>query len=72
MLPVRHREDDSLAQLSNHCPHKLEEPRFNDPHTKTNVLMQCHFGRREVGREMAADLATVLDKSSRLLQVPVT
>ncbi|KAL1529400.1 hypothetical protein AB1Y20_000349 [Prymnesium parvum] len=70
-LPVRHREDDILKQLSHHCPQQLEDPRFYDPHTKANVLIQCHFSRREVGREMSADLASVLDKSSRLLQAMV-
>jgi len=70
-LPVRHREDDTLAQLALHCPQQLDEPRFNDPHVKANVLLQCHFSRRDVGREMQADLASVLDKSSRLLQAMV-
>ncbi|KAL3892915.1 MAG: hypothetical protein SGPRY_014658 [Prymnesium sp.] len=70
-LPVRHREDDSLKQLSLHCPQTLDEPRFNDPHTKANILLQSHFSRKELGREMAADLASVLDKSSRLLQAMV-
>eukprot|EP00966_Prymnesium_polylepis_P220558 5102090-Prymnesium_polylepis.1 len=60
-LPVRHREDDTLQQLSLHCPQQLDDPRFNDPHIKANVLLQCHYSRRDVGREMAADLASVLD-----------
>ena len=33
-----------------------------------NVLPQCHFSGRDVGREMGADLDAVLDKSLRLLQ----
>merc|ERR1712087_80690 len=70
-LPVRHREEDLLKQLSMHCPQQIEDARFNDPHTKTNVLVQCNFSRREVGREMAADLDFVLDKATRLLQATV-
>ena len=70
-LPVRHREDDILAQLAAHCPLKLDDPRYNDPHAKANVLLQCHFCGRDVGREMGADLDTVLDKSLRLLQAMV-
>lgn len=70
-MPVRHREDNVLKQLSLHCPVQLDEPKFNDPHTKANVLLQCHFSRREVGRELASDLASVLDKSPRLLQAMV-
>ena len=26
LLPVRHREDDQLASLAIHCPHKLDAP----------------------------------------------
>ncbi|EOD12464.1 hypothetical protein EMIHUDRAFT_422149 [Emiliania huxleyi CCMP1516] len=70
-LPVRHREDDVLQRLGSHCPLALEEPRFNDPHVKANVLLQCHFSRMDVGREMGADAATVLEKSTRLLQATV-
>jgi len=70
-IPVRHREDGVLQQLGMHCPLALEEPRFNDPHTKVNVLLQCHYARREVGREMSGDLSEVLDKATRLLQATV-
>jgi len=70
-LPVRHREDDILQQLALHCPQTIEGGRFNDPHTKTNVLLQCHFSRREVGREMGVDTASVLEKATRLLQATV-
>ena len=70
-LPVRHREDDALAQLALHCPYKLESPRYTDPHTKANLLLQCHFSRRELGRELASDLNEVLEKSTRLLQAMV-
>jgi len=70
-LPVRHREDDALQQLAMHCPQQIEDARYNDPHCKTNVLLQCHFSRRDAGREMAADLDFVLDKATRLLQATV-
>jgi len=70
-LPVRLREDDILAQLAAHQPLKIEGARYNDPHTKANVILQCHFSRRDVGREMEADQATVLDRTTRLLQAMV-
>ena len=70
-LPVRLREDDTLAQLAAHQPLKIDSARYNDPHTKANVILQCHFSRRDVGREMEADLSTVLDKATRLLQAMV-
>ena len=70
-VPVRHREDGVLQNLAAHCAQAIAEPRYNDPHTKVNVLLQCHFGRTDVGREMAADLAGILEKGIRLLQATV-
>ena len=70
-LPVRLREDDQLDSLARHCPQKIDGARYNDPHVKANVILQCHFSRRDVGREMEADLAVVLDKAPRLLQAMV-
>jgi len=71
LLPMRHREDDALAKLAIHCSQKLDNPRWTDPHTKANLLLQCHFSRREVSRELARDLHEVLDKSTRLIQAMV-
>lgn len=71
LLPVRLREDDTLAALAAHCPHKLESPRFSDPHTKVNVLLQCHFGRRDLPPELTADLHGTLEKVTKLLQAIV-
>ena len=68
---VRHREDDVLQQLAMHCPQAIDEAVYHDPHTKANVLLQCHFSRREVGREMGVDTASVLEKATRLLQATV-
>jgi len=71
LLPLRHREDDMLEGYHKHCQYKLDEPKFTDPHTKASVLMQCHFSRRDVNRELNVDLHQVLDKSTRLLQAMV-
>ena len=71
LLPVRIREDDALAALAAHCPHKLDSPRFSDPHAKVNVLLQCHFSRKELTQELTADLHVVLEKATKLLQAMV-
>lgn len=52
-------QDDALKQLATHCPYKLDEPKFTDPHTKVNVLLQSHFGRRDLSRELTSDLHDV-------------
>ena len=41
-LPIRHKEDSLLRQLSSRVPLKLVGAKFNDPHTKTNLLVQAH------------------------------
>lgn len=70
-VPVRHREDELLRALAMHCPLRLDSARYNDPHVKTNILLQCHFSRRELPRDLAHDLRPVLEKGVRLLQAMV-
>uniref|UniRef100_A0A8C9NQL5 U5 small nuclear ribonucleoprotein 200 kDa helicase n=1 Tax=Serinus canaria TaxID=9135 RepID=A0A8C9NQL5_SERCA len=35
-------------QLSQKVPHKLTNPKFNDPHVKTNLLLQAHLSRMQL------------------------
>jgi len=44
---------------------------LSDSHTKASILLQSHFSRRELNRELACDLDEILDKSTRLLQAMV-
>uniref|UniRef100_A0A8C2X5M2 U5 small nuclear ribonucleoprotein 200 kDa helicase n=1 Tax=Cyclopterus lumpus TaxID=8103 RepID=A0A8C2X5M2_CYCLU len=44
-IPIRHHEDAILRQLAQKVPHKLNNPKFNDPHVKTNLLLQAHLSR---------------------------
>jgi pre-mRNA-splicing helicase BRR2 len=45
-IPVRHKEDSLLKKLAKRMPVKLPSgAKFNDPHTKTHLLLQAHFGR---------------------------
>uniref|UniRef100_A0A665VD07 Activating signal cointegrator 1 complex subunit 3 n=1 Tax=Echeneis naucrates TaxID=173247 RepID=A0A665VD07_ECHNA len=44
-IPIRHHEDALLRQLAQKVPHKLNNPKFNDPHVKTNLLLQAHLSR---------------------------
>uniref|UniRef100_A0A8D0D4F2 U5 small nuclear ribonucleoprotein 200 kDa helicase n=1 Tax=Sander lucioperca TaxID=283035 RepID=A0A8D0D4F2_SANLU len=44
-IPIRHHEDQLLRQLAQKVPHKLNNPKFNDPHVKTNLLLQAHLSR---------------------------
>lgn len=74
-IPVRHREDSILRQLSQKLPNKPTssggQPKFNDPHVKTNLLLQAHLCRLQLGAELQGDTETVLAKAIRLIQACV-
>eukprot|EP01137_Pigoraptor_chileana_P032324 Opistho-2@21526 len=70
-LPVRHREDRILKQLSNRLPIKLASDKFNDPHIKANILLQSHFSRIQLPAELQTDLETVLLRAVPLIQACV-
>nr|XP_023027359.1 putative U5 small nuclear ribonucleoprotein 200 kDa helicase [Leptinotarsa decemlineata] len=72
-IPVRHREDHILRQLAQKLPNKLtgDQPKFNDPHVKTNLLLQAHLCRLQLGAELQGDTEIVLAKAIRLIQACV-
>ncbi|GAM21299.1 hypothetical protein SAMD00019534_044740 [Acytostelium subglobosum LB1] len=70
-IPIRHREDQMLQKMAHHLPLKIEKPSFDDPHTKVNVLLQCHFSRRPISADMHLDQQMVLENATRLLQAIV-
>lgn len=48
-LPMRHREDTLLQKLAKRLPIKLPQgAKFNDPHVKTELLLQAHFSRLQL------------------------
>ncbi|XP_019874429.2 putative U5 small nuclear ribonucleoprotein 200 kDa helicase [Aethina tumida] len=75
-IPVRHREDNILRQLAQKLPNKLTspsggQPKFNDPQVKTNLLLQAHLCRLQLGAELQGDTENVLGKAIRLIQACV-
>ncbi|XP_065169439.1 U5 small nuclear ribonucleoprotein 200 kDa helicase [Atheta coriaria] len=75
-LPVRHHEDNLLRTLSQRLPNKLTnssggQPKYNDPHIKTNLLLQAHLCRLQLGAELQGDTEIVLSKAIRLIQACV-
>lgn len=45
--------------------------RYNDPHIKTNLLLQAHLSRIQLGPELQGDTEQILSKSIRLIQACV-
>ncbi|CAF1466344.1 unnamed protein product, partial [Adineta steineri] len=70
-IPIRENEENILQQISTYLPNKLTNVKFNDPHVKTNVLLQAHLSRIELSTELQKDLNQILIKVIRLLQACV-
>uniref|UniRef100_A0A8C3K8Q2 Activating signal cointegrator 1 complex subunit 3 n=1 Tax=Calidris pygmaea TaxID=425635 RepID=A0A8C3K8Q2_9CHAR len=70
-IPIRHHEDNLLRQLAQKVPHKLTNPKFNDPHVKTNLLLQAHLSRMQLSAELQSDTEEILSKAIRLIQACV-
>ncbi|CAN8000338.1 unnamed protein product [Ixodes hexagonus] len=70
-IPIRHHEDNLLRQLYNRLPHKLTNPKFSDPHVKTNLLLQAHLSRMQLPAELQSDTEDILGKAIRLIQACV-
>lgn len=51
-----------FPQLMNRVPHKVSNPKYNDPHVKTNLLIQAHMSRMQLSAEMQSDTETILGK----------
>lgn len=51
-----------MLQLAQKVPHKLNNPKFNDPHVKTNLLLQAHLSRMQLSAELQSDTEDILSK----------
>lgn len=76
-VPVRHHEDGVLKQLASKLPNKPAPAsgsltvRYNDPHVKTNLLIQAHLSRIQLSAELQSDTELILSKAIRLIQACV-
>ena len=61
-IPIRHKEDTLLRQLSTRVPLKLPQVGYNDPHVKTNLLIQAHLSRLQLSAELQSDTEEILKK----------
>lgn len=74
-LPIRHREDQKLRQIFELMQYKSQNPKFNDPNSKANILIQAHLSRFNFDQyglvELESDTREVISKSFRLIQACV-
>lgn len=62
MLKLTVLELTFVFQLAQKVPHKLNNPKFNDPHVKTNLLLQAHLSRMQLSAELQSDTEEILSK----------
>ncbi|GBG84220.1 hypothetical protein CBR_g38192 [Chara braunii] len=71
-LPVRHNEDKLNEELAQDVRWAVDPRTFDDPHTKTNLLLQAHFSRLTLPvSDYITDTKSVLDQCMRILQAMV-
>lgn len=65
-VPVRRKEDELLRTLAQRLPNKLlaagQGIKYNDPHVKTNLLLQAHLSRIQLGAELQQDTEMILSR----------
>lgn len=71
-MSIRQGEDQQLKKIANHIPNPVpDQARWEDPSTKTLVLLQTHFSRYTLTSDLSADLSTILTDAIKLLQALV-
>lgn len=70
-LPMRPGEENVVGKMINHAPVSVDHPKFSDPHTKVNALLQAHFSRERLTGDLGNDTRTAVRESARLLQAVV-
>ncbi|XP_058788470.1 DExH-box ATP-dependent RNA helicase DExH14 isoform X2 [Vicia villosa] len=71
-LPVRHNEEKFNEALSEKVRYPVDKNLLEDPHTKANLLFQCHFSQLELPiSDYVTDLKSVLDQSIRIIQAMI-
>jgi pre-mRNA-splicing helicase BRR2 len=68
-LPIRNYEESILYNLYIHSDLKIENPKFTEPQTKVFLLLQSHFGRKELSNnfDLVQDKNFILKKSINLI-----
>ncbi len=70
-IPVRYGEENILKSLVSRLPQKIVSKKYNDPHTKANILLQAHLSRIQLSAELQVDTESIVTKAVRLIQACV-
>lgn len=67
-IPVRPGEENAIKKILAHAPLAVDKPKYTDPHTKVNALLQAHVSRSPMNPDLAADARAAVGRFPRLLQ----
>ena len=71
-LPVRHNEELLNEELADDVRFSVDEFTYDDPHTKTCLLLQAHFSHLKLPIvDYKTDTKSVLDQAVRILQAMI-
>jgi len=71
-LPVRHNEDQMNAELASNVPIQVDCYTYDNPHTKSHLLLQAHFSRLPLPiADYGTDTKSVLDQAIRIMQAMI-
>ena len=70
-VPVRPGEESLVRRILAHAKVAVEKPRYTDPHTKVNALLQAHLSRERLNADLSADARRIVRSVPRLLQALV-
>jgi len=66
-IPIRHGEEKFLKQLVTEIKYRLDKAKFNQPNTKTNILLQSHFSRIPLSSDFIYDQKIILEEVVKLI-----
>jgi len=83
-MPIRDGEEATLRQLAQYLTYPIfenqqttkdgdltEDHDINQPHAKTNILLQCHFNRRPLSVDLRLDQKFILEQAVKLVHAMV-
>lgn len=83
-MPIRDGEEPLLRQLAPYLTYPVlenqqtskdgdlkDEHDINQPHAKTNILLQCHFDRKPLSVDLRLDQKFILEQSVKLVHAMV-
>ncbi|EGR33236.1 hypothetical protein IMG5_058560, partial [Ichthyophthirius multifiliis] len=70
-IPIRYNEDSLLFNLNQKITFSYDKTNFNEPKTKTFILLQAYFSRLQVNSDLNYDQKLILENAVRLIHALV-